>query len=89
MKMTPPTAFARSTAATPALPTRRVLGLPVVDATTQDCITALLGGAARTVFFLNAHCANIRARDPQYAAALARAGAVLPDGASAWSWPPA
>ncbi len=80
MKMMPPAAFARSLAATPALSTKRVLGLPVVDATTDDCVEALLGGAARTVFFLNAHCANIRARDPHYAAALARAGAVLPDG---------
>ena len=75
MKMTPPAAFARSLAATPALITKRVLGLPVVDATTDDCVEALLGGAARTVFFLNAHCANIRARDPHYAAALARAAA--------------
>lgn len=36
--------------------------------------------AAWQVFFLNAHCANLRARDRAYAAALARADYVLPDG---------
>ena len=56
-----------------AVPTRPVLGLPVVDATTEQTVAALLEGSARSVFFLNAHCANLRARDRSYAAALARA----------------
>lgn len=62
------------------LPTLSILGLPVVDATTHDTAEALLNGAARQVFFVNAHCANIRARNQDYAAALARADAILPDG---------
>ncbi|KUF12601.1 WecB/TagA/CpsF family glycosyltransferase [Pseudoponticoccus marisrubri] len=62
------------------LPTARVLGLPVVDATTERTVEALLEGGARSVVFLNAHCANLRARKPAYAAALARADMVLPDG---------
>lgn len=63
-----------------AVPTRPVLGLPVVDATTEQTVAALLEGSARSVFFLNAHCANLRACDRSYAAALARADMVLPDG---------
>lgn len=81
MRMIPPPAFSTELA-TPAhgLPMTRVLGQPIVDATSDDCVTALLDGRERTVFFLNAHCANLRARDRGYAAALARADAVLPDG---------
>ncbi len=59
---------------------RSVLGQPVVDATTQQTVDALLGGTSRSVYFLNAHCANVRARDCAYSAALARADLVLPDG---------
>lgn len=62
------------------LPTRPILGLPVVDATTEQTVTALLSGAARSVFFLNAHCANLRAGNRNYADALTRADMVLPDG---------
>lgn len=63
------------------LPTVPVLGLPLVNATTDETITALLKkGASRRAYFLNAHCANLRANDPAYAAALARANHVLPDG---------
>jgi exopolysaccharide biosynthesis WecB/TagA/CpsF family protein len=56
------------------------LGLPVVDATTHDTVQALLDSAARQVFFVNAHCLNLRATTPEYAAALARADVILPDG---------
>lgn len=78
----PYTALAFDTAAAVAgpLPTRPILGVPVVDATTRDTVDALLDGAARRVYFLNAHCANIRARNAGYAAALDRADMVLPDG---------
>lgn len=76
-------AFSVNQAATPVrddLPRRMILGLPVVNATTQQAIDALLNGAARSVYFLNAHCANLRAGDRAYASALARADMVLPDG---------
>lgn len=64
-----------------SLPVLPVLGLPVINATTHDTVQALLSGSARRqVFFLNAHCANLRARDTAYRAALARADMVLPDG---------
>jgi exopolysaccharide biosynthesis WecB/TagA/CpsF family protein len=62
------------------LPTQSVLGLPVVDSTAQDTARTLLDGTARQVFFVNAHCLNIRAKDRQYADALGRADAILPDG---------
>lgn len=62
------------------LPTQSVLGLPVVDATTQTVVTSLLKNNRSTAFFINAHCANIRVKDRAYAAALARADVVLPDG---------
>ncbi|MGP6085892.1 WecB/TagA/CpsF family glycosyltransferase [Antarctobacter jejuensis] len=76
MKAYPAAAF------TPAvdLPTREIMGLPIVDATSQQTIEALLDGTARRIYFLNAHCANMRARDPEYAAALQRADVILPDG---------
>ncbi|MDQ2094933.1 WecB/TagA/CpsF family glycosyltransferase [Rhodalgimonas zhirmunskyi] len=68
-----------------ALPRREILGLPVIDATTGQTVEALLNDtarsrAARSVFFLNAHCANQRASNRAYATALARADVVLPDG---------
>lgn len=59
---------------------RMILGLPVVNATTTQTVDYLLSGAVRSVFFLNAHCANLRARNRTYAAALARADMILPDG---------
>lgn len=71
------------TTATPvALPMRRrtVMGLPLVDATTAQTVEALLDGTARRVYFLNAHCANVRVRNSAYAAALENADMVLPDG---------
>ncbi|MBR9842697.1 MAG: WecB/TagA/CpsF family glycosyltransferase [Rhodobacteraceae bacterium] len=59
---------------------KTVLGLPVVDATTEQTVEHMLSGAVRSAYFLNAHCANIRARNRNYAAALARADMILPDG---------
>ncbi|WP_430521706.1 WecB/TagA/CpsF family glycosyltransferase [Alloyangia pacifica] len=63
-----------------ALPTREVIGLPVVDATAQATIEAVLAPGRRTVAFLNAHCANVMARDTSYADALRQADMILPDG---------
>jgi exopolysaccharide biosynthesis WecB/TagA/CpsF family protein len=57
-----------------------VMGVPLVSADADRVMRTLLGQGRRTVFFLNAHCANICARDPHYAAALQRADFVLPDG---------
>lgn len=67
-------------AETRKLPLCSVLGLPLVSADTETVIRTLLAPGRRTVFFLNAHCANIRAGNASYAAALARADYVLPDG---------
>ena len=67
-------------AETRKLPLCPVLGLPLVSADTETVIRTLLAPGRRTVFFLNAHCANIRAGNASYAAALARADYVLPDG---------
>ncbi|QFT82343.1 putative sugar transferase EpsL [Roseovarius sp. THAF27] len=71
------------TAATPVSPSlarRTILGLPLVDATTEQTVEHVLSGSVRSVFFLNAHCANVRAGDRGYAAALGRADLILPDG---------
>lgn len=67
-------------AETRKLPLCPVLGLPLVSADAETVIRTLLAPGRRTVFFLNAHCANIRASNASYAAALARADYVLPDG---------
>ncbi|WP_253762975.1 WecB/TagA/CpsF family glycosyltransferase [Ruegeria sp. HKCCD4884] len=64
----------------PTLEKPEILGLPVVNARSGQVISKLLDGTHRTVFFLNAHCANIRARNHTYRAALARADMILPDG---------
>ncbi|UWR09287.1 WecB/TagA/CpsF family glycosyltransferase [Ruegeria sp. B32] len=63
-----------------ALPITEILGQPVVNAESGPVITTLLDGHRRTVFFLNAHCANVRAKNDQYRAALTQADLVLPDG---------
>lgn len=57
-----------------------VLQQPVWDGTMQQAISICLSGARKTVFFLNAHCANIKERHRTYAQALARADYVFPDG---------
>ncbi|WP_254437201.1 WecB/TagA/CpsF family glycosyltransferase [Ruegeria arenilitoris] len=64
----------------PTLEKTEIMGLPVVNARSGQVISKLLDGTRRTVFFLNAHCANIRARNHTYRAALARADMILPDG---------
>ncbi|TQS70239.1 WecB/TagA/CpsF family glycosyltransferase [Rhodobacteraceae bacterium] len=57
-----------------------VLDLPLVDASTAQTVAALLDGGARSVYFLNAHCANLAHTRPAYSAALGRADVILPDG---------
>ncbi|PPB80703.1 exopolysaccharide biosynthesis WecB/TagA/CpsF family protein [Albidovulum inexpectatum] len=62
------------------LPTVQVLTHAVADATVDQAVDALLQRPCKRVFFLNAHCANVAARDPLYASALRRADHILPDG---------
>ncbi|MGX9355817.1 WecB/TagA/CpsF family glycosyltransferase [Roseobacteraceae bacterium S113] len=64
----------------PKAPVETVLNLPLVSATTEEAAQAILAPGRKTAFFFNAHCANERARNPRYAAALRRAEFVLPDG---------
>ncbi len=63
-----------------SLPTRDVMGVPVVDSTQDQAISYLLDSSVRKISFLNAHCANMRAADSAYAAALNRSDVILPDG---------
>lgn len=62
------------------VPTLPVLGQPLTNATSEEAVQALLSPGRRRVFFMNAHCYNLRARDSAYAEAVARAEMVLPDG---------
>lgn len=56
------------------------LDLELVDGTASQAVAKLLSPGRRRVFFMNAHCCNIRRHDPQYAAAVAGADLLLPDG---------
>lgn len=55
-------------------------------------IDAAASGTRRTVFFVNAHCANVAGRDPRYARILAQADVLFADGsgmalaARLWGW---
>lgn len=65
----------------PGISHLRLLGLDIVSARSAAVIEALLTPGRRSrVAFLNAHCANVAARDRDYADALATADMVLPDG---------
>ncbi|MCA0996944.1 WecB/TagA/CpsF family glycosyltransferase [Alloyangia pacifica] len=64
----------------PAIDRREVMDLALVDASVQSAIEAVLAPGRRTIAFLNAHCANVMARCPDYGDALRRADMVLPDG---------
>ncbi|WP_253913108.1 WecB/TagA/CpsF family glycosyltransferase [Pseudoruegeria sp. HB172150] len=58
-----------------------LFGLDVISADAQTVITELLTPGRRSrVAFLNAHCANVARRNPDYHDALATADMVLPDG---------
>ena len=85
MTLTSHSAFRFDTArATQASPPRRttirLFGIDILDASPEAAIAALLAPGRRRIAFLNAHCGNVMARDPAYAAALATADMVLPDG---------
>ncbi|WP_121066063.1 sugar transferase [Chachezhania antarctica] len=58
-----------------------LFGLPVVSASTPHVVNQLLmPGRNSRVAFLNAHCANVMARDTTYADSLQTADMILPDG---------
>lgn len=83
MKYAPSTGFDIGStlgAAARPLRTKSVLGLPLVSEPPAQVIDTLLSRGKRRVFFLNAHCANLRACDHSYATALIHADYVLPDG---------
>ncbi|MEI4488003.1 WecB/TagA/CpsF family glycosyltransferase [Frigidibacter sp. MR17.14] len=62
------------------IPAIRLFGLDLADITPDRAVAELLAPGRRRVAFLNAHCGNVMARDPDYAATLATADMVLPDG---------
>jgi len=64
----------------PKLDQCSVMNVDLVDAAPDVVIKTLLQPGRHRVFFYNAHCANIRAKDLSYAQALERADLVLPDG---------
>lgn len=66
----------------PALPTVYVpaLDLELLRATARQTVRRLMAPGRRRAFFINAHCCNMRHRDPAYARAVARADMLLPDG---------
>ncbi len=76
------TEFADFTPIASPLSTRHIpaLGLDLVDATVDHTIAALLAPGRRRAFFMNAHCCNVRRKDAGYAAAVAQADMLLPDG---------
>lgn len=59
---------------------QQVLGHDIDNLYTREAISRILATGRRHVAFLNAHCANVAAANPHYAAALERAGLVLSDG---------
>lgn len=67
------------------LDTVRLYGLDLWNVDPKTCASRLLdsldAAAPRAVYFINAHCVNVAAADPDYHAALHRAQALLPDGA--------
>lgn len=68
-------------ASTSRIAFRDMFGLSIMSATTTQAIDHLLSTPwPQRVAFLNAHCANMAARDPIYRAALASADVILPDG---------
>lgn len=56
------------------------LDLTLVNATVNTAINALLAPGRRRAFFMNAHCCNMRRKNPAYAQAVSQADMLLPDG---------
>ncbi|WP_210245181.1 WecB/TagA/CpsF family glycosyltransferase [Martelella alba] len=65
-----------------AFGTVSLFGLPIVSASQQEAVSALLDApeVPRTVAFMNAHCMNTHRDDASYRWAISRADYLLPDG---------
>ncbi len=73
--------FVRGAARTKGVRAVNLFGLDVVDATTERVIDRILSNPSPArISFLNAHCANIAARNRAYYDALVTADLLLPDG---------
>ncbi|ETX11201.1 UDP-phosphate galactose phosphotransferase [Roseivivax halodurans JCM 10272] len=69
------------TASSAPIDTLPLFGIPLVSASAETVLDHLLmPGRRARIAFLNAHCANVAARDTAYADALVTADMVLPDG---------
>jgi exopolysaccharide biosynthesis WecB/TagA/CpsF family protein len=69
----------------PLVPTLKSTYLPalkmtLVNDTSSNAINMLLSDGKHRAYFMNAHCCNVAARDRHYAAAIAVADVLLPDG---------
>ncbi|WP_353980054.1 WecB/TagA/CpsF family glycosyltransferase [Salinicola endophyticus] len=66
------------------LETTPLFGMPLVAASRQAAVTAIIERAAQgtptTINFINAHCVNVARRDAQYRESLAHTDLLLPDG---------
>ncbi len=75
----------RQAAAPPTFPMLQIFGFNFRDVTLEQAANALVDAAecgVRTrVYFVNAHCINIAARNPEYRAALHSADVLFADGA--------
>ncbi|MBV5264741.1 WecB/TagA/CpsF family glycosyltransferase [Pinisolibacter aquiterrae] len=60
--------------------TIEVMNLPILNTTSREAIELLNSSAAKTGFFVNAHCVNVASKDPVYRWALGKADHLLPDG---------
>ncbi len=58
----------------------RVMDTVLADASPDAVVSHLILRRHHRVYFFNAHCVNIKARDPAYSTAVAHADTVLPDG---------
>lgn len=59
-----------------------LLGLPIANITMEDALAMVLGVAdgRHTIHFVNAHCINVAAKDPDYHKILSQADALFADG---------
>lgn len=59
----------------------KLFGFTLVNAKQEAAIAAVLSGPERaTAYFMNAHCVNVAANNPAYAASLKAGSYLLPDG---------
>ncbi len=62
----------------------QVFGIPIwnqsLEAATQETVDVAARGERRSIYFVNAHCVNVAARNPDYYAVLKSGGRVYADG---------